>query len=153
MDVTLQAYDDAKRELTTEVIRQFGEVRLKVTGSSMLPSIWPGDVIAVRRKPSNQLHPGRILLCYRDQKFVAHRFLGQRDERFFTRGDSLSCDDSPFRDVEILGEVYSIHRNGRGVAMSTAWWHPMASRIVRHSDLCARLLPRLRRLWGLAWAH
>jgi hypothetical protein len=32
-------------ELAAEVIRSFGRVRLRATGTSMLPAIWPGDVL------------------------------------------------------------------------------------------------------------
>ena len=31
-----------------EVLRRFGEARLRVTGSSMLPTVWPGDLVAVQ---------------------------------------------------------------------------------------------------------
>ena len=42
--------DEATHDLDAQVIRQFGELRLKVTGASMLPSVWPGDVLTVRRR-------------------------------------------------------------------------------------------------------
>jgi signal peptidase I len=153
MEWTGQTCDDAKRDLTADVIRQFGEARLKVTGASMLPSVWPGDVITVRRKSAADLIPGQIVLCYRDRKYLAHRLIAKRDQYFFTRGDSLSYDDPPFRENEVLGEVCSIQRNGREVALSTSWWHSGASWIVRHSDLCSRVLPRLLSLRGPSWAR
>jgi hypothetical protein len=48
-----------------------------------------------------------------------------------------------------LGEVVSILRDGRPVDPSPAWWHGASSWILRHSELCTRMLLRLRRL---AWA-
>ena len=50
MDVEFQQRPALGCELVAEVVRSFGEVRLKVTGGSMLPAIWPGDVITVRRR-------------------------------------------------------------------------------------------------------
>jgi len=36
-----------KCDLAADVIRGFGTLRLRVNGFSMLPSIWPGDVVCV----------------------------------------------------------------------------------------------------------
>ena len=69
MDLAGELYDAAKRDLAAEVIRQFGEVRLRVNGASMLPSVWSGDVLTVRRRSAAELLPGRIVLCYRNGAF------------------------------------------------------------------------------------
>jgi hypothetical protein len=116
----------------------------------MLPSVWPGDVITVRRQCTSELLPGRVVLCYRNQAFFAHRLVAKRDEGLITRGDSLSYDDPPFRDVEVLGAVVYILRGGRPVAISSAWWHRVISLIVRRSELFTRILLRLQ---GLSWAR
>jgi signal peptidase I len=144
--------DEVKRDLTADVIRQFGEARFKVTGTSMLPSVWPGDVITVRRQSAAELSLGQIVLCYRNQAFVAHRVVGERDEGLITRGDSLPYDDPPFSESEVLGAVVSIVRNGRPVEPPSAWWLCVGSAIVRHSDLCTRIMLRLQRSSRMSWA-
>jgi signal peptidase I len=149
MNLTADLQNMAKRDLVAEVARQFGEVRLKVTGTSMLPSVWPGDILTVRRRSAGELLPGQIVLCYRNQGFVGHRLVAKRGDALITRGDSLPYEDRPFRDDEVLGEVVSILRDGRSVDPSPAWWHGAGSWILRHSELCTRVLLRLRRL---AWA-
>ena len=138
--------NSAKRDLTVEAIRRFGEARLNVTGTSMLPSLWPGDEITVRRQSAAELVVGQVLLCYRNQAFTAHRLLAKRDDFLVTRGDSLYYEDSPFRDAEVLGAVVSIVRGGRPVVSSSAWWHRVVSRIVRRSELSIRILLRIHRL-------
>lgn len=142
--------DVVKRDLTAEVIRQFGEVRLKVTGTSMLPSLWPGDVITVRRQSAADLCLGQILLCYRNQAFVAHRLIAKQDHLFSTRGDSLPYSDPPFRDEEVLGAVVSIVRGGGSVPLSSPWWHRLAAGVVQRSERCTRILLRLQRS---SWAN
>jgi hypothetical protein len=117
----------------------------------MLPSVWPGDVLTVRRRSPAELLPGRIVLCYRDQGFVAHRLIGRQGDRILTRGDSHLWDDPPFGEDEVLGEVVSILRNGRTVALTPAWWHRIFSWTVRHSELCTRIVLRLRRSINLSW--
>ena len=144
--------DEAKHDLAAQVLRQFGEVRLKVNGASMLPSVWPGDVVTVRRRSAAELLPGSIAVCYRDQGFVAHRLIGRQGDRLITRGDSHLWDDPPFGEDEVLGEVVSILRNGRPVALTPAWWHRGFSWIMRHSDLSIRIVLRLRRSINLSWA-
>src|ERR1700691_598157 len=90
-------------DLLADVARQFGEVRLKVTGTSMLPSVWPGDILTVRRRTTTDLLPGQIVLCYRNQGFVAHRLVDKRSDCIITRGDALSHEDRPFQNDEVLG--------------------------------------------------
>lgn len=148
MDLAVEFQTAAKRDLIAEVAREFGEVRLKVTGTSMLPSVWPGDILTVSRRSAAELVPGQIVLCYRNRAFVAHRLVAKRGDSVITRGDSLPHQDRPFRDDEVLGEVVSILRDGRPVHLSTTWWCCAAAWILRHSDLCTRLVLRLRAvLW------
>jgi len=149
MDLTIDLQNVAKLDLAADVVRQFGEVCLKVTGTSMLPSVWPGDMLTVRQRNFAELLPGHIVLCYRNQAFVAHRVVAKRDDGLITRGDSLSYEDRPFRDEEVLGQVVSILRQGRSVDPSPLWWNSAGSWILRHSELCTRMLLRLRRL---SWA-
>jgi hypothetical protein len=153
MEIASNLHDLAKRELTAEVIRSFGEARLKVTGTSMLPSVLPGDVLIIRRRSGAELRVGQIILCYRDQAFIAHRLVAKLDDAFITRGDSLPYHDPPFRDVDILGEVTSILRDGRTASMRPLWWHRSVSWISQRSTLCTRIMLRLQRSAGLSWAR
>ena len=153
MDLAGAVHEAAKRELAAEVISQYGEVRLKVNGASMLPSVWPGDVLTVHRREVAELGTGRIVLFHRDRGLVAHRVVGKRGDDLITRGDSLSCDDPPVRCDEVLGEVVSIHRNDRSVPLSPVWWHSACSYVVRRSELCTRILLRLGRLQRQSWAN
>jgi signal peptidase len=133
------------RELVADVARRFGEVRLRVTGTSMLPSVWPGDILTVRRRSVAELLPGQIVLCYRDQEFVAHRLVGKRGDWIVTRGDSLACEDRRFRGEEVLGEVVSVVRDGRELTPYQNWWLRAGAWILRHSEPSIRILLRLRR--------
>lgn len=141
----------AKCDLAADVIRQFGEVRLKVTGASMLPSVWPGDVLTVRRRSIAEVRPGRIVLGYRNGGFVAHRLVGKRGDHWITRGDSHSFEDTPFRSEDVLGEVVGIQRGDRSVRLSPVWWHRAGSWVAARSEASTRMLLRLRRLQRLSW--
>ena len=123
---------------------------LKVTGTSMLPAVWPGDMLTVRQRRVAELNPGRIVLCYRDGGFVAHRLVAKRgDEPHYSRRFAF-FEDRPFREDEVLGEVVLIHRDGRMVASYQYWWLSAGSWILRHSELCTRMLLRLRSISRVA---
>jgi signal peptidase len=146
MDVAADLRDAVKRNLIADVARSFGQVRLQVTGCSMLPAVWPGDILIVCRCSSAELHPGQIVLCFRDEALVAHRLVSKIGDHFLTRGDSLYNYDRPFQEDEILGRVVTIVRDGRPMYTSPAWWHGAARFILRRSELCICLLLRWKRL-------
>ena len=60
-------------ELAAEVLRSFGRLRLGATGASMLPAIWPGDILSVHSHNVAEALPGDIVLFGRPGKLVAHR--------------------------------------------------------------------------------
>jgi hypothetical protein len=146
MDEQTNVRDAVKRNLVVDVARSFGQVRLKVHGTSMLPSVLPGDLLTVKRRTPTELKPGQILLCFRDEALVAHRLTGKVGNQFITRGDSLCNYDRPYREEEILGQVVSIDRDGRAVDPSPAWWHGVGCFALRRSDLLIRLLLGWKRL-------
>lgn len=132
-------------ELTVDVVCRFGEVRLKVTGASMLPSVWPGDVVTVERRAISQLQPGQIVLCRREGGLIAHRVLSTIGDRFITQGDSLPHSDPPVTASEIVGQVVSILRDGQSISPQQSGWQRAVSAILRHSDFCTRMTLRIGR--------
>ena len=146
MDAEADLRDAVKRNLVADVARSFGQVRLQVTGCSMLPAVWPGDILTVSRCSGAELCAGQIVLCFRDGALVAHRLVRKSGSQFITRGDSLYNFDRPFREDEILGRVVTIVRDGRQVDPKPAWWHGAVRFILRRSELCVRLLLRWKRL-------
>ena len=126
-----------------------GEVRLKVTGASMLPAIWPGDVITVRRCEVSELRPGQIALYHREGKLTAHRIKRISRDHLVTRGDSVLSFDAPVSPLGIVGQVVTILRNGRYFDPDQSFWHRVVSSVLRRSDFCTRIIlllgGRLRR--------
>ena len=138
------AREALKSKLAVEVVRRFGEVRLRATGTSMLPSVWPGDILTVRCVSFSELGPGQIILCSRGAQFVAHRIVSHRQRHLVTRGDSLAQNDPLVGEDQVLGQVVSILRNGRRIDPSFTHGQRMAAWVLRRSDFAARALVRLR---------
>lgn len=125
-------------ELVTEVARCFGEVRLRVTGASMLPAIWPGDVLRVQYCTIPDLQRGQILLYRRQEKLVAHRITRIHFDSVITRGDSVHHDDPPVGQSEIVGQVVSVVRQGRPVSQRLSLLRRIGAFILQRSDICVR---------------
>jgi signal peptidase I len=143
MDPELQPRRLLGRELVADVARNFGEVRLRVTGASMIPAIWPGEVVTVRRRDKAELQPGQIVLSRRGGRLLAHRITRICDDLVTTRGDSLCEDDAPVSASDIVGQVSSLIRNGRRVPVSQSFWQRVCSSLLRRSDFCMRIVLRV----------
>jgi hypothetical protein len=106
--------NDSKQSMAREVLGRSGSVRMRVLGESMLPSIWPGDVITVRQKPAGEFLIGEIGLFQESGHFFAHRIhkiVTMHDSIYFiTRGDSVPGNDPPFHHADLLGKVVAIQR-------------------------------------------
>ena len=164
MTTTADLRAAAHHELLAEVARNFGEIRFKATGDSMLPSVWPGDLLTVRRQSFSEFRPGQIVLYERgasgrlpvageNAQLVAHRIVdcsGDRSgQQLITRGDSLPCDDAPVHEDQILGRVVSISRNGRPISPDFTRSRRIAAWVLRRSDLAGRVFLRFTsiRIW------
>jgi signal peptidase I len=139
--------------LAAEIVRTFGGVRLRVFGTSMVPSILPGDLISVQSANVLEISPGEIILYLRDGRLFVHRVVaragGQDDPRLVTRGDRLSYNDPLVSSSELLGRVTSIRtHDGRRQremrsAISVSVSEQIFIQVLRTSDRATCLYLRL----------
>src|ERR1700694_5722465 len=104
MPAMTQAHEGYKLELAAEVLSSGGTIRLQALGTSMLPSIWPGDVLSIERKADEEIVPGDIVLVARQNRFFVHRLIERNNAHWITRGDALPCNDEPAEEVQVLGK-------------------------------------------------
>jgi len=145
----MDARDELKRQLVLEVLESTGQAKLAVTGTSMLPSIRPGDMLEVRRQGMEAILPGDLVLFLRNGGFAAHRVVekaGEPDRTLLiTRGDALRVPDPPVTPEELLGRVTAILRGGRRLDPRLTRWARVASWFLARSEFCARVARRLSR--------
>lgn len=142
-------------QLFVELLRKFGQAQTVVTGSSMLSSIWPGDILEVRDcgaergSGADSIRTGDIVLFSREGRTVAHRVVQLMDEPgrtlLVTRGDRLLKPDPPVSPEELLGRVITIVRGGRRIAPRLTRWGKVVSWVFSHSELCTRVALRVAR--------
>jgi len=80
-------------ELAAEVVRAWGKLRLRVTGASMMPALWPGDILSVCNDAAQAL-PGDIVVYKRDGRLVTHRVVEVRRQETGDRGQGLETRNS-----------------------------------------------------------
>jgi len=141
------------RGLVGEVVRTFGQVRLRVFGTSMAPSILPGDVISVQRAGLSEISPGEVILFTRNGDLAAHRVVAKTttssQSYLITRGDRLRENDPPVSSSELLGRVHLIERGRRRLQPATglSGSKRIFALLLRSSDRATYLYLRLAALW------
>jgi signal peptidase len=120
-----------KIKLASEILRAGGSIRLQVAGTSMLPAVWPGDVVTIDGLGVDATAYGDIVLYEKNNRFFVHRLIGKpgspksqnSEDRFrlVTRGDSMPHEDPMITKSQFLGRVSSIQRNGRTIFLKPKW--------------------------------
>jgi hypothetical protein len=113
------AREESKCSLAAEVLQSGGQMQLRVTGASMLPSLWPGDFLTIQSNNLGQVEPGDVVLYIREGRFFVHRTVSEFDSNaddeqqfLITRGDSLPQIDPPVLPAQLLGKVTRVERDG-----------------------------------------
>jgi signal peptidase I len=147
-----EAREVQKLELAAEVLGSSGIIRLQVSGTSMVPAIWPGDVVSIERAAANEIVPGDIVLVARDGRFFVHRVIEKRDCLWITRGDSLPQNDPPAAGVQILGRVSRIHGKGGVIVpkLRPSVFDRAFGSLLGHWDLFRNFALRVHSLWSAA---
>jgi len=111
--------------LVADVLRRGGRlrVRLQVYGESMLPALWPGDVVEIVSCSLEGIRAGEIVLALRDGRLFLHRFVARcKQDSFLLRGDSMPGPDPLFPSEALLGRLVRDADEGRGVSVTAL--HP-----------------------------
>jgi signal peptidase len=151
-------------ELAGEVVRTFGRVRVRVTGTSMIPAVWPGDVLVVERRAVERIEQGEIAVAEQDGRLVAHRVVSgafvaaglspaswpsSATTTLLTRGDAQLHPDRPLSPDELLGTVVSIERGAgaRQPRRKLGIGARMLAATARRSSMAARVFVRLHAIF------
>jgi signal peptidase I len=133
-------------DLAAEALRRSGSLTLKAFGTSMIPTLWPGDLARVQSCSFDDVQPGDIVLCKRDDRFYLHRVIQKIDGSWLiTRGDSMPNTDPRLPSRDLVGKVTECQHGNeafvpvRKFSLSAR----VIGRILGHSDFCMRLVMKL----------
>jgi Peptidase S24-like len=92
--------------LVADALRGRGSLRLRVHGESMLPALWPGEVVEIEGCSPEEVRPGEIVLARRDGRLFLHRLVAPcAANGFRLRGDSMPGADPPYPPKALLGRL------------------------------------------------
>jgi hypothetical protein len=101
--------------LAVAVLRSSGRLRLRVRGASMLPTLWPNDVVEIASCSVEDVGPGEIILALREGRFFLHRWVSRSGASgFLLQGDSMPAPDPLFLNEALLGRLASRVRRTAG---------------------------------------
>ena len=133
-----------KFALAIDLLRSVGEAQLAVSGGSMLPSLWPGDILEIHRVPEEEVSKGDVVVFARQNRLIVHRVtqITRQGDRMtvITRGDRSARADAPVSANELLGKVRSVRRGDRVITPRLTDWTQLASWTLRRSEILTRLL-------------
>jgi signal peptidase I len=141
-----------KCELASEILRSSGEVRLRVVGWSMLPTVRPDDLLVINETNQKAVAKGDIVLFLRYRNLVAHRVIDKFDSshgvQIITQGDGLPQPDLPVSESELLGKVTFVLRRGKCMTpvATLRFSQRLVAAMVQRSTLAARIFVHATRL-------
>ena len=132
--------------MALEVLQSTGRLKLQVTGTSMLPTLWPGDILTLQSIASDPPRHGEIIFFQREPEgqFVIHRVVETEPGLLITRGDSLADQDAPVSLGEVLGRVVEVQRGGKRRPPALSLARRIAAFVFAYSDIAVRLALRFQ---------
>jgi hypothetical protein len=114
------SWSAVRSALVADVLRGSGRLRLRargeIHGESMLPTLWPGDVVEIESCSLEDVRPGEIVLALREDRLVLHRLVALCEpDGFQLRGDSARSPDPRLPPEALLGRLVRRADEGRGV--------------------------------------
>jgi hypothetical protein len=152
--VPLSSWSAVRSALVADALRGLGHLRLRVHGESMLPTLWPGDVVDIEGCSPADLRPGEIVLALREDRLFLHRLVAPcTPYGFVLRGDSVPRSDS-FPPEALLGRLVSRADERPGISaaalrpgLDVNWFAATCSRalglLLCHCSLARRLALKL----------
>ena len=148
-DSELSLSKEALIELLRAVFGKGLPFRFRAGGSSMHPFIRDGDVITLHPLPENLPRLGDVVAYVQPQngRLTVHRVVGKTGHSFLIRGDNLLDGDGAIPEVDILGYVTAVERDGKWVTFGLGSERRMIAFLSRRELLfqirrCVRFLVR-----------
>lgn len=132
-------------QLIADAARRFGHVRLRVTGTSMLPLVRPLDILHVRGCAVEDIRLSDVVLFARQGRLFAHRVVAKPDaNRLLTQGDTIDKPDPLVDRDEVVGRVERVERRGRDVSAAPTVNGRLTASLFRRSAMARQLFGRLQ---------
>ena len=149
MPSTMVTDEDLLLGLAAEILRSRGTMQLRAWGNSMLPSLWPGDLLTIQSVTHEEAVPGDVVLVLRNKRFFIHRLVEKQGVQaclsLITRGDAMPDRDPPSAASQLLGRVAVVRRGDRSFVPKrrVSPLHSALAWTLRHCDRLRTLALRI----------
>jgi signal peptidase I len=162
MSAASSSWSAVRSALVADVLRRSDRlrqsVRLQVHGESMLPALWPGDVVEIASCSLEDVRRGEIVLARREGRLFLHRLVAPcTPNGFLLRGDSMPGPDPLFPSEALLGRLVRRADEGRSVSAPAlrpgfgVTWSRAVGMLLCHCGIARRLALKLH--WRKASAR
>jgi hypothetical protein len=130
--------------LAAQALHTFGRLRLRAYGSSMLPTIRPGDVLQFEVCTADPTR-GDVVLFRSGSRLFVHRIVARTKNGFITQGDGLIRPDPLVDAPDVLGRMVGHYRRGKALSPRIPPALPVTSWLFGRFSLVARMFLHWRR--------
>jgi len=147
MNTWQESWSEERLALAADTLRRGFRLRLQVRGDSMVPSVWPGDTVEIADCQLDDVQPGEIVLAFRGDCLLLHRFLEHRQDGFLMRGDSMIAPDAILPSPAFWGRLVHIQSAGPTIPLPVPLdpWSRALGILLRYSSIARRLALRFHR--------
>lgn len=124
-----------------------GQGLATIEGTSMLPTLRPGDEVVVDLQ-ARRFRCGDVIVVRSDETLIVHRVIEVRPT-LATRGDNAPAADQPVAPEQVMGPVIELHRMGRAYPYRNLR-RRLADRLLGELSRQSLERPRMGRLFRLA---
>ena len=121
----MKALDRSKvfLDVATDVLRSGYRMRFRAGGSSMWPTIRPGEAITVEPATAMEIKLKDIVLYRTGRGMIGHRVVRIANQNgeliLLARGDADHGASEPVAAGQILGKVVAVEREGRNIDLAS----------------------------------
>ncbi len=147
LSVADQALEASKAALVEQIFLATGLVRIRALGLSMLPCIWPGDVLTIQSTRTADINIGDIVAVRQNDRWVVHRVRRHSAAQLIVRGDCVPENDPPIRVQDVIGKVVTVVRGSKEFApgCSLSLFHQCLACLLCHSNRLRSLVLNFHR--------
>lgn len=108
------------KQVVVNLLHKGHTVKVKATGVSMIPTLWPQTSLVVESSQCSEIKVGDIVLFIKDNdSLIAHRVMQLSNDQMLTQGDSCILDDGWIKKNDVIGKV--VRAEALFIKISTIW--------------------------------
>jgi signal peptidase I len=120
----MNAFDRSRffLDVATGILHRGYGIRLRVEGSSMMPTIRPGEAVIVKPATATNVKLKDIVFYQTERGVIGHRLVRITNRNgklvLLARGDADKGASEPVAPAQILGRLVAVERNGRCIDLA-----------------------------------